>query len=316
MQISTFWLFIIAELFLALSIAVSILLYGRISQKRKDRKAAMHLVGFIKENDAKRQEEIESFLSSKFSLDGEKLGQARHGLSQAEKRLYQRIVNMYIKRDEVALKEMHIDVEGITESLYQLDAGASAAAGSSSAGSENGGDANSNALRAENDALKAELQITMETMSRMLSEYASMFGGTPQNLPDAPTMTQMLDEGDLPEADEIVADLEEDSFSSDEPLEELETLEDIDDLDIETPNGPDPVTEAPQDPDATVVSNDEFDLSDLAGDDADDFDILDDVAEEKTPMLDENGEEIDDDLADMWADAFEEEESDKSADKG
>ncbi len=324
MHISTLWLFIGGEVFLVLALALGILLISRVSQRRRDRKAAMYLVGIIKENEAQRLEQTKEVLSRRFGLGGEGLEKTTHAVIRAEKLLYQRIINMYVKRDVISLREMNIDVEANTEPFRNLegpDESAPSADLGDIPGSEHGG--NVDALRAENQALKQELQITMETMSRMLDEYASMFGGGPQEPPQAHVMGQMIDEGQTEdkayEAEDAMETTEEgddaDLFAMDDGIEGLEEIQGFDLDEASRDSGhtsPEPAGDQ-LDADATVVTtppaSEEIDMAD---EDLDDIFAPDHTESERKPILDENGEPIDDELADIWADALNEQESEES----
>ncbi len=330
MHIGTLWLILTGEVILVLVLALGALLISRALQRRRDRKAAMYLVGVIKENEAQRQEQTSEVLNKRFGLSGNDLKQAIHTVMHAEKLLYQRIINMYIKRDVICLRELNIDVEAVTEPFRTLedltDTAASPDPGGSSADAQNGDE---DALRAENLALKQELQITMETMSRMLGEYASMFGGETQGSLQAPVMNQILDETEvsngLAEAQDNVetgASTGEDLFAMGGDLDGLEELQGFDEDETLQGNGdtglatdhdqPDQVL----DTDATVVATPPMGGEiDLADEDLDDIFASAEPKPEKAPMLDENGEPIDGELADLWADAFNEQENEESGNK-
>ncbi len=327
MYISTLWLFIGGEVFLVLALTLGILLISRASQRRRERKAAMYLVGVIKENEAPRLEQTKEVLSRRFGLGGEGLTTTTHAVMRAEKLLYQRIINMYVKRDVISLREMNIDVEANTEPFRNLEDPAGSAPSADLGdipGSEH--DGNADALRAENQALKQELQITMETMSRMLGEYASVFGGSTQGAPQTPIMTQMIDEGpngdEANEAEDTMNSAEEgddaDLFAMDADIEGLDEIQGFDLDEASRDSGhtsPEPAGDQ-LDADATVVTtppaSEEIDLAD---EDLDDIFAPDHSEPERKPMLDENGESIDDELADIWADALNEQESEESKGK-
>lgn len=346
MHIDLLWLFIAGEAFLVLMLVMVGLLVSRMSQRRRDRMAAMHLVGVIKEGETKRHEQTRELLSQRFGLSGDTLDTSVHDLMRAEKLLYQRIINMYVKRDVVSLRELNIDVEAVTEPLHQLDASAAPAAPSADIGNtsaEGGGDADS--LRAENAALKQELQITMETMSRMLGEYAAMFGGPGHVMGETPIMNQMLEETPA-DGDMAPSEADANDLSMEEELEGLEELQDFDESgedidagredfdaggeDIDAGGediaaasgavdiGATDVIAEDDDLDATVVATPQAGEIDLSDEDLDDIFApaeSDDDAAENQPMLDENGQPIEDELADMWSEAFNEQEGEKADDK-
>lgn len=354
MEIGLPWLLVFGELFLVLLVAVISLLVVGAARRRRDRQAAMFLVGVVKENESKRSTETQELLQSKFGYADDLLKQTTHNIMRAEKLLFQRIVNMYVKRDVISLRELNIDVEAVTEPFRQLEVGAGGAPALSAPVAAGDDSAEVESLRTENAALKQELQITMETMSRMLGEYAAMFGGAPAGPPvelsepvTAPTMEQALETGGAP-VPEMAAAVELDSepeaevevsldagnfdLSGDDPVEGLEELEELgtfdepaDDLDaafaaldveVDVP------AEAAAEPaDETVMIETGGDIVlddgdfDLAADELNDIFGPDDALpgamsaeaekeENHEPMLDAEGQPMDDDLADIWADAM------------
>ncbi len=298
-EIQLIWLLIGGELLMVLGAALAVLLVMGATKRKRDREAAMHLIKTVKDGEAKRREDIGRWLKQKHGLTGEALDQGVRDMIKAEMLLIQRVANLYVKRDRISLRELNIDVESVSEPFRKLETGAAAAApavtGSDEAPADNSGD---EALRAENETLKQELQITMETMSRMLSEYASMFGSSQVGGMSAPAMPE---------------EQEEPSAFSDKTVavaaEELEGLEELDDLETldeeEDENKP---ASAAEDESMEVDLSDD-DIANLFGPEEED-DALD-ATPAHEPMKDAEGNEMDDELADLWADALGEQDDGK-----
>jgi hypothetical protein len=189
-EIGIAWLWLGGELLLMLAVALLVLLIRAARRRRRDRRAAMHLVGVVKAAVAGRRAETRALLEEPYGYSGEALAETLDTIMGAETQLYQRVISMYLRRDAAALRKLHGDVEALSAPLrgLQVPAGARAAGG----GAGPSADEEVARVRAENESLQQELQITMETMSRMLSEYSSMIGGGPETVDQADTLKGML----------------------------------------------------------------------------------------------------------------------------
>ena len=304
-EIGLVWLLIGGELLLVLAVALAALLIFGAVRRRRDREAAMHLIQAVKKGESQRKEKTSQWLQQQHGLSGEALNRNVHDMVQAEKLLIQRVVNMYVKRDRISLRELNIDVEAVSEPFRKLEGTGAAAASGEADEAQAGGD--DGALKAENESLKQELQITMDTMSRMLSEYASMFGTAQPGGAPAPAAQDAAETEPEESADEpLGAELNDDL----EGLAELEDpFESLDDpgQDIEDMGKGLPDVEIPADEPATAVSDETVQI-DLADDEiADLFGAEDEFPleeEQKEVQTDAEGNVMDEDLANMWADAL------------
>lgn len=203
-QLSTMTVILVGELLLALLIALVVLVLIGARRRRRDRQAALHLAGHIRDNESGRLAETRDLLLKAYRYPEARADQTAHALLRAEKRLYQRMLNLYITRDTAALRQLHVQMDDLTAGFRGLEVPKGGGAPEAPA-VDPIPDALLEKLRRENESLRQELQVTMETMGRMLSEYASMFSasGAAPGLP-----------GDLPEVD-----LEEDGFGMIQELE-------------------------------------------------------------------------------------------------
>jgi hypothetical protein len=180
-QVGVVWVLVVGELLLVLAVALASVGVVGFARRRRDRLAAAYLAQVVRAGRGPRDAATRAWLESRYGLEGPELQRAVHDLSTAERNLLQRVIHLYLRRDHLSLRELHIDVEGVTAPLRTLDVRAAGhpPAPAPAAQEDPSGltPEEAAALAAENEALRQELQITMETMSRMLSEYASMFGG-------------------------------------------------------------------------------------------------------------------------------------------
>lgn len=183
-QLSTLVVVLAGELFLTLVIALATLLLMAARRRRRDRQAALHLAGHIRDSEPQRLTEVRDLLLNAYRYSEARAEQTAHALLRAEKRLYQRMLNIYISRDALALRQLHIQMDDLTGAFRGLEVPKGGASEDDLA-TGTASDELLQRLRKENEGLKQELQVTMETMGRMLSEYASMFntGGANAQIP-------------------------------------------------------------------------------------------------------------------------------------
>jgi hypothetical protein len=310
------WVLIVGEILLLLSAALLTLLVVNANRRRRDRQAARYLVGVVKDNEALRLADTREFLREVYGYRDEELERHARDIVHAEKTLFQRVINMYVRRDVISLREFNIDVEAVTEPLRGLRPAGASSTPIQGEASDGGDPQQQDALKAENEALKTELKITMETMSRMLNEYASMFGtdSSGQEAAGAALPEPTPSDFDREEA-EAAIDAEQVGAATSDPAVRAEDVEGLDELSGFDTVVAEPLRETGQsNSDATVVLTkqsgpaDGTDLApegiDLMGDefgaaDADNPPAASAAADEPT----------DEELADIWAEALAEQEA-------
>lgn len=151
-------------------------LRGR-AQKNRDRKAVATLFARIKNGKVEREKTIVQFLEQDLGLSGDGLQKARVAIMRGEMGLLQRIAGIYQTRDAAALARADDDLYAAVEPYHALGPVDAGRVSDESDGETPVDGGEFGALRAENKRLSEELTITMETMSRMLNEYSTMFAG-------------------------------------------------------------------------------------------------------------------------------------------
>jgi hypothetical protein len=162
-----------AELVLLLVVVLAISWFRQRAARRRDSEAIRTLVKRIKKATAEREAAVSGFLGERMGMSGEALEQAKTAMLRAQLVLLQRFAGVYKKRDAGAAAQFDIDVDVALAPYHELQ-------GSGDPASEQPAAVDTSeleALRAENKRLSDELSITMETMSRMLNEYSTMFAG-------------------------------------------------------------------------------------------------------------------------------------------
>ena len=165
------------ELVLLLLVLLTVSWLRTRAARRRDVKAMQALVGRIRTAQPQREAALAEFLAGNYGLEGEALSAATAGLWGSELKMLQRFIGIYGSRDAAAAARFDADL-AVAMAPYQALSGAVTI--QEDHGDEPGIDpAELEALRAENKRLSDELRITMETMSRMLNEYSTMFSGAP-----------------------------------------------------------------------------------------------------------------------------------------
>lgn len=165
-----------AEIVLLLFVLLTMSWLRNRAARRRDAEAVKALVARIKKGKTDREAAIEKFLVEGLGLSGDALQKTRVAMLRAELTLLQRFAGVYKKREADAAARFDGDVVAALEPYLTLQADL----GGESIAVEAAPSADGYALdklREENQRLSDELKITMETMSRMLNEYSTMFSG-------------------------------------------------------------------------------------------------------------------------------------------
>jgi len=200
MQLDPVVLWSLGELLLISLFAVLALILRGMLHRRRDHAAARSLIQHIKDDEERRTGETRDILGQRYGIGGDALDALVKTISREEKRFYQTLINLYLKRDAGSLENLNVAFEGAVAPYRSLelpqaeDAGSPAGDVVTDAGLD---EAEMERLRNENKRLSEELRITMDTMGRMLSEYSSMFSGGDDEALDKDKMIAMFqaDEG-------------------------------------------------------------------------------------------------------------------------
>ncbi len=220
LEFSPLTVMLVGEVLAALVAALAALSWLGMRRRRRDRLAAMRLAALVRDRDPQRAADLRTLLEKSYQYQGERLDQTLAQLIRTEKLLYQKILNVYIKRDAANLEVLNEPVDALVGGYWKLDL--PQGAGSESAKNPPGMDDLIDKLLTENEALKVELKITSETLTRMLSDYSNMFdkpdgeadqvdlGEPPQPAP-APAADEEIQELDMPlggaDQDDLMADM-------------------------------------------------------------------------------------------------------------
>ncbi len=231
-EISAIVLSLIIEAYVILIIGVITWLYFTSQKKKKDRKAALKLIDQIKQQSEARQSSTGSYLKEKYKLEGPQLKKAILKIDKSEKRFFQKIIDIYLKRDSEALGSVDADVAELIDTYKSLRPVTTSAANGNSEKDEQIA-----LLQAANAQLTDELAITNKTMSDMIAEFGNMFGGGSDNeLAQTEVVQKVIShheeiENQQDEVEDLsVDDLDVGVIDTDETEEEVTSDEDIDDI--------------------------------------------------------------------------------------
>ncbi len=149
----------------------------------KDKALAIVLVEKIKKSEPKKREKLLSMLKDVYGYDDEKAEEKMDVLIKHEKRLYNNLIHIFLKKDRGKISDFDKYLNDVIESYQGIS---NVEGGNGSDASDNGEEGGSNLvitreenskLRDANKKLKKDLDAAMQTMESMMSEYASMYEG-------------------------------------------------------------------------------------------------------------------------------------------
>lgn len=238
-----------AELLLLVLVLLTVAFFRNRAAAQRDQRAMRALVARVKKGKAEREQLLEQYLAERMGLSDPELTQAKVAMLRAELSLLQRFAGIYRNREAVMAARFDADLYAALEPYHALVGVAQADQEPSQPGEVDG--TGMEALRQENERLSEELRITMETMSRMLNEYSTMFSGSP---PESPAETE--------EPIAVPAPMSVDDVPFD-------TVDQADEVPVDESDAAGEVVEVADAPDAgefEVVANEDEDL--FAGDDS------------------------------------------------
>ncbi len=185
-QISEWILIVGGELLGLLAIVCGVLVFLVLRRSGRDQGAVRKLVRKIKKSENERLERLRNLLTETHRFPDTELRETAATLLWNENRFYKKLIALYVDRDEKAL--VNVDeavnallqpyqdllpresapindpgvVEDHSQAVVEVDAAVQAELGR---------------LQDENQRLSHELGITMDSMSKVLSEYAFLYGG-------------------------------------------------------------------------------------------------------------------------------------------
>lgn len=227
---------LIAELVLLALVLLSIAYVRQLSAQRRDRDAMASLVARVRQQRGEREEVIERFVTGSLGLEGQPAEDLKVRLLRDEMALIQRFVDVYRRRESVMAARFDGDVFALLAGYHAIEAAPSVPTDPAEDVGATSMDPDELAqLQADKSRLEDALRITMETMSRMLNDYSSMFGDDDENAEGFPS-------GPASGAEQV------DAWSAEEETSFDGEIHEIDDIGV-TPPEPGPTADpVPNDP--------------------------------------------------------------------
>jgi hypothetical protein len=175
---------LVAEIVLLALVFLSVAYVRQRAAQRRDREALVRLVGRVREQRTEREAVLDRFVADGLGIDGEQAADFRHRLLREESALIQRFIDIYRARESALASRFDGDVFALLDAYHAIQPLSPPDTGDTGDTDDTGdmGEAVASdqadelaRLREENARLEGELRITMETMSRMLNDYSSMF---------------------------------------------------------------------------------------------------------------------------------------------
>lgn len=163
------------ELVLLLLVLLSIAWFRGRAARRRDERAIRLLVTRVRNSRTERETGIGRFLDERMGLSGEDLAQAKSAILQSELVLLKRFAELYRRRDADGAARFDADLVTALTPYHELKADDVVVAIEPAPVD----DSELEKLREQNQLLSDELSVNMETMSKMLREFSTMFGGSP-----------------------------------------------------------------------------------------------------------------------------------------
>lgn len=229
-ELPTWQLILLLETLVVLLLVLGGWIFISLRRARRTRAAVDSLVQQIRKQSELRLKETGSFLEENYRLEGEALQQAVEQVDKAEKRFFQRCINLYLKREDERLHSLDAwvaDLVGVYKSLRPADSGS---------GADEAMQQQLDALQSSKQKLEEELKITKATMSGMIAEFGNLFGGGRDSALEQSEVVEKVLDGDTIDAEKVTEILQqaEDAESTPEVKPaEVETVPE------ETPSGSD-----------------------------------------------------------------------------
>jgi len=200
-QLSPVVLLALGELLLISMAAALGLAVAGLVRKSRERRAVAKLIRRIKEDEARRRAETHNLMQENYGFEDQQLESIVNRITREEKRFYQALINLFLRRDVNLMEVLHVECEGVTEPYRTLEIPRSDPDQDDNLQSDLATQVE--VLREENERLTTELGVTMDTMGTMLTEYASMYSGGEDKTQDREESAESLSSSEK-ESDEQV----------------------------------------------------------------------------------------------------------------
>ncbi len=209
-EVPTWLLIVMVEALALLLLVLGAWIFISIRSGRRRRQAVDKLVEQIRQQSKLRLEETGSFLEEKYRFEGDELNRAVERIDKAEKLFFQRVINLYLKRDDERLQSLDAWVAELID-VYKSLSPTMPVAGD--AGPDEETRQKLTELETRKQALEEELKITKATMGNMISEFGNMFGGGRDSSLDQSAVMEKVVNPDEVDTEKVTELLEDETIS-------------------------------------------------------------------------------------------------------
>ncbi len=252
-ELPTWLLIVLVESLVLLLLALVVMLIIAIRRGRRTRRAIDSLVKQIRKQSKLRLEETGSFLEEKYRFEGEELQQAVEQVDKAEKLFFQRVINLYLKRDCDRLHSLDAWVAELID-VYKSLSPIMPAPGEGTV--DEATQQKLAELESRKQVLEEELKITKATMGSMIAEFGNMFGGGHDSQIDRSEVVEKVVHDETIDTEKVAEILESDSGVADQSDEPMPAAEEPVPTETEDEVLPEPDSEPPPAPEALSGSDD------------------------------------------------------------
>ncbi len=182
-EIDTLLLMFFLEALLVCGVLLFTLITLSVIKKRRDRAAARDLATRVKDGSEVRIAETNALLQREFSLSDESASGVAEEIAAQERRFYQTLISLYLNREAETVRTLDTSLHALVAPYRDLQLPKEEGASGDSIVQDSAAEELAE-LRQENEKLKTELGVTMDTMGRMLNEYSSMYNEGAATPPD------------------------------------------------------------------------------------------------------------------------------------
>lgn len=178
----TSFLVIFAEVGIMLALIGIIVAFFVMRRKHKDNLLARQVVETLRESESARKANLMDILQKVHEVDEEFAAQTAHAMLSSEKRIYNRVLKMFLGHERDGIIELQKDVENMASTYRKMiDSIKALHVTEPERGDNPKRDAQLRAqikqLEAEKQKIQEDLDEAMISMENMLKEYTAMYSG-------------------------------------------------------------------------------------------------------------------------------------------
>lgn len=164
---------ILVEVVIAFVIMLIISVFSKTRKAENEHAAASKVVNKLDDTENFKTKKLEKMIVSHCEIESGELEKLLADISRSERTLYQKIIRLYLTKDEKTIKTIDKHIDNLTEPYCKL----------LSFSSTNSGNTEEIAsevekLGKENQMLAKQLSASMKTMDEISAEYTRVFSGT------------------------------------------------------------------------------------------------------------------------------------------